>query len=209
MLVAQVVDPAVSRAKFDREIAAYRQLEATYQKRGWLLLEATFPEVVVAFAATKLRPAPIVAAVVVDFTDYDLQPLSVRFVDPFTREKLVASNLAFSMWRRPTMPRVEPAAIAAMIQQGTVPLSNLVQSNKLDDQPFICLPGVREYHENPAHTGDSWLLHRGSGEGSLAFILEKIWLYGVDPISLFQVHVQMQVQAPNIGLGSAPQDIPE
>lgn len=207
MLVAQVVDPEVSRAKFDREVAAYRQLEATYQKRGWLLLEAKFPEVVVAFAATKLRPAPIVAAVVVDFTDYDLQPPSVRFVDPFTRERLLAANLQFFMLRRPAMPGVAPEAIAALVQQGGVQFSSLLQSNRPDDFPFICLPGVREYHDNPAHTGDAWLLHRGSGEGSLAFILEKIWAYGVEPISTFQI--QVQVQLPNIGVAAIPQGIPE
>jgi Predicted metal binding domain len=207
VLVAQVVDPEVSRAKFDREVAAYRQLEATYQKRGWLLLGAKFPEVVVAFAATKLRPAPIVAAVVVDFTDYDLQPPSVRLVDPFTREKLLANNVTFSMLRRPPMPGVAPDTVATMIQQGSVPLTNLLQSNRPDDYPFICLPGVREYHDNPAHTGDSWLLHRGSGEGSLAFILEKIWVYGVDPISTFQL--QAAVQVPNIGLAQAALAMPE
>jgi Predicted metal binding domain len=203
--VAQVVDPEISRAKFDREVAAYRELEATYRKRGWLLLDAEFPEVSVAFAATKLRPAPIVAAVVVDFTDYDLQPPSVRFVDPFTREKLLASTMQIQMLRRPSMPGVPPEAIAALVQRGGVQLSNMIQANRLDDYPFICLPGVREYHDNPAHTGDAWLLHRGSGEGSLAFILEKIWTYGVDPISGYQV----QVQLPNVGVGVMLQGIPE
>jgi hypothetical protein len=203
--VPQVVDPAVSQAKFDREVAAYRDLEATYRKRGWLLLEAKFPEVLVAFAATKLRPAPIVAAVVVDFTDYDLQPPSVRFVDPFTREKLLASNVQFQMYRRPPMPGVPPEAIAALMQQGGIQLSPLLQSNRPDDHPFLCLPGVREYHDNPAHTGDSWLLHRRSGEGSLAFILEKIWTYGVTPLTGYQVQVQM----PNIALAMALQGIPE
>jgi hypothetical protein len=203
--VTQVVEPKVSRAKFDREVAAYRSVEATYRKRGWLLLEAEFPEVVVAFAATKLRPAPVVTAVVVDFTDYDLQPLSVRFIDPFTREKVLASNVQFQMLRRPPMPGVPPDAIAALMQQGGVPLSNMLQANRPDDYPFICLPGVREYHDNPAHTGDSWLLHRGSGEGSLAFILEKIWTYGVAPLSMYQV----QVQSPNMMLGMAFQGIPE
>jgi len=187
----QVVDPKVSRAKFDREVAAYRGLEATYRKRGWLLLEAEFP----------------VAAVVVDFTDYDLQPLSVRFVDPFTRERLLASNVPFQMLRRPPMPGVQPEAIAALMQQGAVPLLHMLQANKPDDYPFICLPGIREYHDNPAHTGDSWLLHRGSGEGSLAFILEKIWIYGVEPLSTYQV--QVQVQTPNVMFGIAFQGIPE
>jgi Predicted metal binding domain len=201
--VAQVVDPGVSQAKFDREVAAFRELEVTYRKRGWLLLDAKFPEVLVAFAATKLRPAPIVAAVVVDFTDYDLQPPSVRFVDPFTREKLLASNVQFQMYRRPPMLGVPPEAIAALMQQGGIQL--MVQANRPDDHPFLCLPGVREYHDNPAHTGDSWLLHRGSGEGSLAFILEKIWTYGVTPLTGYQVQLQM----PNIALGVALQGIPE
>jgi hypothetical protein len=203
--VPQVVDPGVSRAKFDREVAAYRDLEATYRKRGWLLLEAKFPEVFVAFAATKLRPAPIVAAAVVDFTDYDLQPPSVRFVDPFTREKLLASNVGFQMFRRPPMRGVPPEMIAAMIQQGAIQVSSLLQSNRPDDYPFICLPGIREYHDNPAHTGDSWLLHRGSGEGSLAFILEKIWTYGSNPLSAYNIQIQAQVH----GMIPNPQGIPE
>jgi hypothetical protein len=203
--VAQVVDPEVSRAKFAREVAAYRDMEAIYRKRGWLLLDAQFPEVFVAFAATKIRPVPIVAAVVVDFTDYDLQPPSVRFVDPFTREKLLASNFQFQMLRRPPMPGVPPEAMAVLMQQGGMQLANMIQSNRLDDYPFICLPGVREYHDNPAHTGDSWLLHRGSGEGSLAFILEKIWMYGVDPLSTYNFQIQAQV----IGVVAHLQGIPE
>jgi hypothetical protein len=202
-VVPQVVDPEVSRAKFDREVAAYRKLEATYRKRGWLLLDAAFPEVFVAFAAIKLRPAPIVAAVIVDFTDYDLQPPSVRFVDPFTRERLTASNIGFQMLRRPAMPGAAPEMIAAMIQQGAIQLSAMLQYNKPDDFPFLCLPGVREYHDNPAHTGDSWLLHRGSGEGSLVFILEKIWTYGSDPLAAYNIQVLLQ------GLAMNPQGIPE
>jgi hypothetical protein len=196
--MSQVVDPAVSHAKFDREVAAYRKMEAAYRKRGWLLLDAAFPEVCIAFAVPKLRPFPIVAAVVIDFTDYDLRPLSVRFVDPFSREPLVARNLNFTMWRRQCMP---DEAFAAMLQQGALPVANIVQFNDPDDHPFICLPGVREYHDNPAHTGDSWLLHRSSGEGSLAFILDKIWTYGVEPLSTFQI----QVQATTLGLGANPQ----
>jgi hypothetical protein len=173
-------------------------METTYRKRGWLLLDAAFPEICIAFGVPKLRPFPIVAAVVIDFTDYDLRPLSVRFVDPFTREPLVTRNLHFSMWRRQSMP---DEAFAAMLQQGALPVADIVQSNGPDDHPFICLPGVREYHDNPAHTGDSWLLHRASGEGSLAFILDKIWTYGVEPLSAFQ----LQVQATTLGLAANPQ----
>ena len=36
----QYVDPAVSRAKFEREIAEYRSFEADYRARGWFLVKA-------------------------------------------------------------------------------------------------------------------------------------------------------------------------
>ena len=36
-------------------------------------------------------------------------------------------------------------------------------------------PGYVEYHDHPQHSGDSWLLHRRSGEGSLATICDRIW----------------------------------
>jgi hypothetical protein len=96
-----------------------------------------------------------------------------------------------------------------MMQQGTIQLSNMVQFNGPDDYPFICLPGIREYHDNPAHTGDSWLLHRGSGEGSLAFILNNIWKCGVEPLAMFQVQAQVQLQMPNILVTAPIQAFPE
>lgn len=202
----QTVDPAVSRAKFAREVTAYRALEGTYRKRGQILLDAEFPEVCVMFAAPKLRPSPIVACVVVDFTDYDVQPLSVRFVDPFTRAPIKASELNINMLRRPPMPPGMPKEMyLQLIQMGQMPATDLMQFNSPDDPPFLCLPRVREYHDNPAHTGDAWLLHRRSGEGSLAFILDTIWSHGVNPIE----HYQLVAQMPAIGIGLNLERVPE
>ena len=56
-----------------------------------------------------------------------------------------------------------------------------------EDVPFLCIPGVREYHEHPAHSGDSWLLHKGSGEGTLYFLLNTIYRYGVEPIPSYGI----------------------
>ena len=28
--------------------------------------------------------------------------------------------------------------------------------------PFLCMRGIREYHEHPQHTGDDWMLYRGA-----------------------------------------------
>ncbi len=195
----QVVDPTVSRRKFDREVALHREREAFHRRRGCFLIDAVFPEVFVTCASVKVRPAAVVAGVVLDFTDYDLRPPSLTFVDPFTREPLTAKDLGLTMIRRP--PDTDDAALLAMMQAG-VPMQNMIQANGPEARPFLCLPGIREYHDNSAHTGDSWLLHRGSYEGSLAFILEKIWAHGINPIEAFQIMIQ--AQAPIVMLGLAP-----
>ncbi|QHO77923.1 hypothetical protein ACH79_40375 [Bradyrhizobium sp. CCBAU 051011] len=201
----QTVDPEVSRVKFERELANYRSMESAYRKRGWILLDAEFPEIFVAFAATKPRPPPIVAAIVLNFTNYDLRPPSVRFVDPFMREPIPAKLLQLQMLRRAAIPGATPETILALAQQGGVQMTNMIQYNSPDDRPFICLPGIFEYHNNPAHTSDSWLLHRSSGEGSLAFILEKIWHHGVKPIE----HYQVQVQIPAVNVLPSLLAVPE
>ena len=41
--IQQYVDPAVSRAKFAREITDYLSLEADYSARGWFLVKADWP----------------------------------------------------------------------------------------------------------------------------------------------------------------------
>ena len=202
----QTIDPEVSRAKFERELADYRRLEDTYRRRGWFLLDATFPEVFVMFATPKTTPAAVVAGVVVDFTNYDQEPPSVTFIDPFTRAPLAYQDLRIRMFRRPDVPGATPETVEAMMIGGAAQPTDFIQSNGLLERPFLCLPGVREYHANPAHTGDSWLLHRGSGEGSLAFILDKIWTYGVNPIQGFQI--QLAWQGPLVGLQLALKDMP-
>lgn len=189
----QTIDAEVSRVKFARELAHYRSMESVYRKRGWLLLDAEFPKIFVVFAATKPRPPPIVAAIVLDFTNYDLRPPSVTFVDPFTGDPISAKSLQVQMLRRAAIPGATPETVLALAQQGKVQVTNMIQFNSPEDAPFICLPGVREYHDNPAHTGDSWLMHRSSGEGCLPFILEKIWDHGVKPIEQYQVQVQVQI----------------
>jgi hypothetical protein len=62
---------------------------------------------------------------------------------------------------------------------------NLIQSHQPHHLPFLCLPGVREYHEHPAHSNDPWLGYRNSGEGTLGFLIDQLHLYGSNPISSY------------------------
>jgi hypothetical protein len=185
--VPQVVDPVVSREKFARELEEYRRLESEHRRRGWWMLEANFPTVFVAFVAPQLRPAPVICAALLDFTNYDLEPPSVRLVDPFTREPYRARELPTALLRRQLM-QIPGAAPGGPQMVGAVPL---MQAHTPEDIPFLCVPGVREYHAHPAHTGDSWLIHRGRGAGKLFSILNTIYQYGVQPITDYGIGLRV------------------
>jgi hypothetical protein len=62
-----------------------------------------------------------------------------------------------------------------------------------DEVPFLCLAGVREYHEHPGHSGDIWEFHRISGAGRLVRLLEIIHRYGVEPLQGFNVQLVPQI----------------
>ncbi len=177
------VDPAVSRRKFDAEVENLHQQRDHYLKRGIWVLKVEFPTILVAFAKP-LKPAAVVFGALLDFTDYDLQPPSVTLVDPFTSRPLQTSEMMTTFMRLipPTESNHSPT------------ITQLLQSHS-DNRPFICLPGIREYHDHPAHTGDSWLLHRGSPEGTLHFLLEKLHHYGTAGILNYGMNLVIGFQA--------------
>ena len=192
-----LVDPAVSRTKFERELAEYRKHEEEHQRRGWWMLAAEYPEVFVIFGTPQLKPPVVVFGALLNFENYDLWAPSVRLVDPFTRQPYKGKELPSVLPRRVT--RQMPPEVAALhgLPPGQVAMmqqdEQLMQFHDPDDVPFLCLAGVREYHEHPAHTGDAWLLHRGRGEGTLFFLLDVLWRYGVRPISRFNVQLEPRV----------------
>ena len=196
----QFADPAVSRRKFDREIAAFRSHADEYRRRGWLLAEAEFPHALVILATAKTQLISILCGVWFDYSNYDAAPPSVRLVHPLTREPYKWSELPTRLPRMPAPPAAGEAAqalppgVAQALAQGVaqaqpvVPIP-LMQAYGDDDIPFLCLAGVREYHEHPAHSGDHWLSHRTFGAGRLVRLLEVISKYGLETIHGFEVQM--------------------
>jgi hypothetical protein len=184
--IPQVVDPSVSREKFESEISEFQRLEEEHRRRGWWMLDSAFPTVFVAMLAIQLRPVAVVCGVLIDFSNYDLDPPSVRLVDPITRVPYRARDLPTVLHRRQVLEIPGAAAGAQMV--GAVPL---MQAHAPEDIPFLCVPGVREYHNHPAHTGDSWLAHRGKGSGKLFSILHTIYQYGIQPISDYGIGMRV------------------
>lgn len=178
-----LIDPQVSKIKFEREIANYRKLGLEHAKRGWFLVDAEFPEVFVVFAASHLQPAIVTFGALINFNNYDFWPPSVKIVDPFTREPYLAANNPFPLLR--FFPNRQPESLLA--------------SDSPDSTPFFCIPGVREYHSHAAHTGDSWLLHRDSPEGTLFFILGNLYEYGVKILRGFNFQLDVRVSGLKVG----------
>lgn len=191
----QYVEPEVSHAKFEREISDFRQLQEEYLARGWVLIHAEFPLARVLLCATTLKPPAVVVEVEFDFTNYDVEPPSVTLVEPFTHRAYTLGELP-TLLRR-TVPGQPPAVMVPGLPPGAQVMMNvqqaLMQSETPDGIPFLCISGVREYHEHPAHSGDPWELHRESGAGRLVRLLEVVHRYGVEPISDYQIQLSLSV----------------
>ncbi len=193
----QFVDPVVSQRKFDREVAEFRLHAEKYGRRGWYLVDARFPHALVILATAKTQPIAILVGVAFDYTNYDVAPPSVRLVHPLTREPYNLSDLPTQLLRMPAptagaVPLPPPGG--GQPQPPGTPQAQILVAQPLmqahdNDTPFLCVAGVREYHEHPAHTGDHWELHRTSGAGRLIRLVEIISKYGPETISGFDVQM--------------------
>ena len=193
MAAAQFADPRVSRMKFDREVAEFRALREHYAQRGCFLVHAEYPSALVLLATAKTHVPAIVAAVSFDYTNYDAAPPSVRLVHPLTGEPFTQAQLPTHLNRAVPLPDDVPSPLAWHPPGAVEALQSLMQAHRPEDIPFLCVAGVREYHEHPAHSGDSWELHRASGAGRLIRLLEVIWRYGVEPITGLALQITPRV----------------
>jgi hypothetical protein len=209
----QAVDPTVSKAKFDAEVRVYQRHEAAHRARGWLLHEAEFPTVFLALAAPQLKPAPLVFGLLLDFTNYDVEPPSLLLVDPLTKRPLATRELATNMPRRqaarievapvPDAPAASEVPAAQEPEEPVVPAAPAPEAivnlappiALLQDSPsgfpFLCLEGIYEYHQHPAHSGNDWLLHRARGAGTLQAILGVFETYAVRPLVAYHIGARM------------------
>lgn len=160
-----LVDREVTRVKFRRELELWRA-HAAHAERGWIPLRIDEEELIVELAflarattSTGSTPLPIVpCAIRLSYDNYDLWPPSLTFIDALTRE--------------PTRPHVR-----AFLTTEDGLRDVLIDAHPDTGQPFLCVPGIREYHTHPQHTGDDWKLHRDQGKGSITTICERVWRF--------------------------------
>ena len=190
----QFVDPAVSQKKFNREVAEFRSQADEYIRRGWYLAKAKFPHALVVLATAKTQPVTIMCGVLFDYSNYDAVPPSLRLVHPLTCEPYKLKELPTQLIRQ--LPQTEPPQVVQGQAQIILvqPPQQLMMANGPDDIPFLCIAGVREYHDHPAHSGDHWELHRPSGAGSLTRLVQIVSKYGLETIVNLGVQLMPQIR---------------
>lgn len=186
-----LVAPAVTKKKFDNELDLWDANADAYRRRGWVMVERGPLHVDVAFTAKLTlfgQVADIVCSTVrIEFTNYDVWAPSVTFID-------IASG----------QPWVPPMRAIAHTTEG--PRDLLIDQHPLTGAPFLCVPGTREYHTHPQHTGDEWLLHRSSGAGRLASLCDLLWRTTAQTLVGLHAMIQTNPQGMNVQLQIAQGD---
>ncbi|PYY25053.1 MAG: hypothetical protein DMG62_00005, partial [Acidobacteria bacterium] len=97
-----------------------------------------------------------------DLSNYDLDAPSLEFRDPWTDEPLQYGT----MFRALQFDQQRKGHIV------------LLDDHPTTHKPFLCLRGIREYHQHPQHSGDEWLLYRCSM--NMFSIILSLWRVAID-----------------------------
>jgi hypothetical protein len=190
----QFTDIEVTKRKFKKELENFLRLENDWRLKGVFLIKDSFPLLEFLFTAPKLTPPSVVYCIRIDFCNYDIEAPSIRFIHPYTGAELTRQEININFWQM---------NLPANYQSGmpVVPLDLL--QGRPQDIPFICIRGVREYHNHPAHTGDSWLMYRGRGEGTLGYILDQLYNFSIEQLQSYGVDLQVNIkynQVPKVSI---------
>lgn len=206
------IDVRVSRIKFDQEVERLHTQSEILQQRGVVIQKIRFPIVETVFiprrnlkltlpaqppSGTLIIPAGVQGQVMATFdvpnlsarafgtrislNDFDQRAPSVVFCDPFTWEEL-----AYNQLHR-----------GNHIGDNGKAFNVLLDGHPITKKPFLCMRGIREYHEHPQHTGDDWMQYRK--HVGLFSTIDTIW-----KTCVLNANPNLIFQPPNISVNWAP-----
>lgn len=167
-----LVDPEISRAKLHRQVDSFRASEAAYRQRGYWIEAVDDLQVLMTFTLRTTGPAlvpPLGFCVRFSFNNFDLWAPSLTFVECRTRLPV------------PGLPQGAPLPGIPVRALGDNRMDSLINQHPLTGLPFLCQPGVREYHTHPQHSGDVWLLRRTMV--SLTSLADLVWTLMVSNVT--------------------------
>lgn len=217
------IDVRVSRIKFEEEVRRVNTQSETLKIRGVVIQHIDFPVVQAVFiprsylklslpvqippgaplptgitlppgvkvppgATTQLiatHDIPNLAArafgVRISLDDFDQRAPSVVFCDPFTWQEL-----AYNQLHR-----------GNHLGDNGKAFNVILDGHPISKKPFLCMRGIREYHEHPQHTGDDWMQYRK--HVGLFSTIDTIW-----KTCVLNANPNMIFQPPNITVNWAP-----
>ena len=161
------MEAPIARGKFDKEVDRICRHQDLLRKWGCILVSTNFPCVEAIFVplmpvvVERIVKKSFIAApkvehiehhsiagrafgVRVHLDDFDVRAPSVTFHDPWTWELAPYRNL----------PQGHHADADGYLR----PV--VIDDHPVFRRPFLCLPGTREYHEHPQHSGTDWFSRR-------------------------------------------------
>lgn len=214
------IDAQVSKLKFEEEIGRLDSQSETLIKRGIVIHKIQFPIVEAIFIPKsilklslsvepppgmplpQLPPGmvlppdakmqilstleiPYLAArafgIRVSLDDFDQRAPSVVFCDPFTWVELSYDKLHRGNH----------------LGDNNTAFNVILEGHPITKKPFLCMRGIREYHEHPQHTGDDWMLYRK--HVGLFTVLDTVW-----KTCVLNANPNLILQPPNIQVNWAP-----
>jgi hypothetical protein len=221
------IDVRVSRLKFEEEVRRLDTQFETLKKRGVVIQRIDFPIVEAVFiprsivklhvpielpadaplppgvslphdvhipSGSKIRFMAIhdipslstrAFGVRISLDDFDQRAPSVVFCDPFTWQEL-----AYNQLHR-----------GNHVGDNKKAFNVILDLHPVSKKPFLCMRGIREYHEHPQHTGDDWMQYRK--HVGLFSTLDTIWRTCV-----LNANPNIILQPPNIQVNFAPAGVP-
>jgi hypothetical protein len=132
--------PELSRGLFEEQIQKILRNTDLLLDRGWLFLEWEYPWLAIAVRHRNTRKIRVFKF---KFNDWDDVPPSLKLVDAETGE-----DLPGNMW---------PTGNQSYWHSG----GWISSAGITTTLPFMCMPGIREYHTHQSHTSDHWENYKG------------------------------------------------
>lgn len=126
--------------------------------------------------AIKIPYPSFLFAIRVDYSNYDVVPPSLRFINPSTSDEM--RQVAASITIRPDQQNLN-----SLVDDRFKILNQNILLQDIEERLFVCLRGLREYHMHPQHDGDAWGLYRNSRLGCINEILDRLYLYSIHNMS--------------------------
>lgn len=140
------MNPTAAKALFEAAIAGFDDRHLA--ARGWIVHSRAFPSLDLSFRSAERQELRIR----VGCEDWNDTPPSVDLLSPngtLTGIPAQRSGSTSSIFNASSHPRT--------------------------GRPFVCMVGIREYHDHPSHVRDLWTNYKSLDSYSLGGILMQLW----------------------------------